>query len=243
LGKKRNGKMFFSAEDLHVHYSRVQALKGISLSLEEGIIVSLIGANGSGKTTVLKAISGLVKLTTGEIRFQGRRIDGMSPYKIARLGIGHVLEGKRLFPSMLVADNLEMGAYLTSSKADVAKAFERIYRYFPVLESKHKNRAANLSGGEQQMLVTARALMANPRLLLMDDPSLGLSPLLVKTVAKIIKDINQDKVSVFLVEQNARMALRLSHRAYVMETGSIVLEGDAKKLANDDQVRKAYLGG
>lgn len=235
--------MFFSAEDLHVHYSRVQALKGISLSLEEGIIVSLIGANGSGKTTVLKAISGLVKLTTGEIRFQGRRIDGMSPYKIARLGIGHVLEGKRLFPSMLVADNLEMGAYLTSSKADVAKAFERIYRYFPVLESKHKNRAANLSGGEQQMLVTARALMANPRLLLMDDPSLGLSPLLVKTVAKIIKDINQDKVSVFLVEQNARMALRLSHRAYVMETGSIVLEGDAKKLANDDQVRKAYLGG
>ncbi|MFC1823611.1 ABC transporter ATP-binding protein [Thermodesulfobacteriota bacterium] len=235
--------MLFEGKDVRVHYARVEALKGVTLRLDQGMIVSLIGANGAGKSTILKAISGLIKLTSGELLFLGKRIDVMSAYKIARLGIAHVPEGKRLFPSMSVSDNLEMGAYLINDRKILADAYERIYGYFPVLKAKSQHLAGSLSGGEQQMLATGRALMTAPKLLLMDEPSLGLSPILVKTVANIIREINEDGVSIFLVEQNARMALKLAHCAYVLEVGSIALKGDAKDLINNEMVKKAYLGG
>jgi branched-chain amino acid transport system ATP-binding protein len=242
-GEKKNRQMWFDAKNLKVHYSKVEALKSVSLGLDEGMIVTLIGSNGAGKSTTLRAISGLVRMTSGKIWFQGKRIDIMSPYKIARLGIAHVPEGKRLFVSMSVIDNLLMGAYLIKSGTEVAKVLEGIYKHFPILKERHLQLAGSLSGGEQQMLATARALMGAPKLLLMDEPSLGLSPVLVQEVASMIKDINRDGVSIILVEQNARMALRLSQRAYVLEVGQVVFEGDAKELANDEHVKKAYLGG
>jgi branched-chain amino acid transport system ATP-binding protein len=235
--------MLLKAKNLQIHYAKVEALKDVSLELNEGMIVALIGANGAGKSTTLKAISGLVKLSSGEIWFKDKRIDKMAPHKIAKLGIAHVPEGKRLFPSMSVADHLDMGAYTINDKRKVAETLDTIYEHFPVLKEKRSQLAASLSGGQQQMLATARALMANPKLLLMDEPSLGLSPFLVKEVGNIIRDINRNGVSIILVEQNARMALRLAHKAYVLEVGRIVLEGNAKELANDDHVRKAYLGG
>jgi len=235
--------MWFEAKNLQVHYSKVEALKSISLGLEDGMIVTLIGSNGAGKSTTLRAISGLVRMTSGEIWFQGKRIDRMSPYKIARLGISHVPEDKRLFASMSVIDNLLMGAYLIKNGREVAKVLEKIYGHFPILKERHLQLAGSLSGGEQQMLATARALMGNPKLLIMDEPSLGLSPVLVQEVANMIKDINRNGIGIMLVEQNARMALRLAHRAYVLEAGKIVFEGDAKELANDEHVKKAYLGG
>jgi branched-chain amino acid transport system ATP-binding protein len=235
--------MLLKAKNLQIHYAKVEALKDVSLELNEGMIVALIGANGAGKSTTLKAISGLVKLSSGEIWFKDKRIDKMAPHKIAKLGIAHVPEGKRLFPSMSVADHLDMGAYTINDKRKVAETLDTIYEHFPVLKEKRSQLAASLSGGQQQMLATARALMANPKLLLMDEPSLGLSPFLVKEVGNIIRDINRNGVSIILVEQNARMALRLAHKAYVLEVGKIVLEGNARELANDDHVKKAYLGG
>ena len=235
--------MLFEGKDVRVHYASVEALKGINLRLDQGKIVSLIGANGAGKSTILKAISGLIKLTSGELLFLGRRIDILPAHKIARLGIAHVPEGKRLFPTMSVSDNLEMGAYLISDRKMLAKAYEKVHGYFPVLEAKRQNLAGSLSGGEQQMLATGRALMTAPKLLLMDEPSLGLSPILVKTVAGIIREINGDGVSIFLVEQNARMALKLAHRAYVLEVGNIAMEGSGAELLRDPRVQEAYLGG
>ena len=235
--------MLLKAKNLQIHYAKIEALKDVSLELNEGMIVALIGANGAGKSTTLKAISGLVKLSSGEIWFKDKRIDKMAPHKIAKLGIAHVPEGKRLFPSMSVGDHLDMGAYTINDKRKVAETLDTIYEHFPVLKEKRSQLAASLSGGQQQMLATARALMANPKLLLMDEPSLGLSPFLVKEVGNIIRDINRNGVSIILVEQNARMALRLAHKAYVLEVGKIVLEGNARELANDDHVRKAYLGG
>jgi len=235
--------MWFETKSLQVHYSRIEALKGVSLELDEGMIVTLIGSNGAGKSTTLKAISGLLKLTSGEIWFQGERIDKLTNYKITRLGIAHVPEGKRLFASMSVIENLKMGAYLIKNREEVTKALERMYEHFPILKERHLQLAGSLSGGEQQMLATARALMMSPKLLLMDEPSLGLSPMLVQEVANIIKNIYQDGVSIILVEQNARMALRLAQRAYVLEVGKVVLEGDAKTLSNDEHVKKVYLGG
>jgi branched-chain amino acid transport system ATP-binding protein len=243
LEEKRNEAMLFEAKNLQVHYSRVEALKRVSLQLDEGKIVTLIGSNGAGKSTTLRAISGLLKLTAGEIWFQGNRIDKLASYKIARMGIAHVPEGKKLFPTMSVMENLLMGAYLIRNRKDATRAMEGVCKHFPILEERRFQLAGSLSGGEQQMLATARALIAHPKLLLMDEPSLGLSPMMVKEVGKIIRDINKEGVSIILVEQNARMALKLANKAYVLEVGKVVLEGDAAKLANDEHVKKAYLGG
>jgi len=235
--------MLLEIRDLRVHYGRAEALKGISLRLEEGSIVTLIGANGAGKTTTLRTVSGLKKPSSGEVIFRDKRIDGMAAHRIVNHGIAHIPEGRMVFAQMTVLDNLKLGAHRRKDKRRIAGDLERIFSYFPVLMNRAGQRAGSLSGGEQQMLATGRALMASPVLLLMDEPSMGLSPLMVGQVGKIIRSIRQDNVSIMLVEQNARMALGLANRAYILEVGSIVLEGDARALANNDSVKKAYLGG
>ena len=229
-------------KNIVVHYGGVQALKGISLEVQEGAVTALIGANGAGKSTTLKAISGLVPLTSGEILFEGNRIDGNSPEKIVALGIVQVPEGKRLFLEMSVLDNLLAGAYLRKDTDRLATDLEHIYGYFPILGKARHRPASNLSGGEQQMLAIGRGLMASPRLLLLDEPSLGLSPLLTKEVGVIIKQIADEGVSILLIEQNASLALQLAQKAYVMETGTIALEGDPLELQNNAHVKEAYLG-
>ncbi|MBA7659164.1 High-affinity branched-chain amino acid transport ATP-binding protein LivF [subsurface metagenome] len=235
--------MLLEIKDLKVHYGRAEALKGISLSVDEGAIVALVGANGAGKTTTLRTISGLKGPTSGEIWFQGKRIDGMPAHDIVKLGIAHIPEGRIVFAPMTVLDNLRMGAYLRKDKHQIARDLDIMYEHFPVLKERRKQLSGSLSGGEQQMLVIARALMASPKLLLMDEPSMGLSPILVEQVGNIISDINKTGIGIILVEQNARMALSLANKAYILEVGSITLEGDAKELANDERVKKAYLGG
>jgi branched-chain amino acid transport system ATP-binding protein len=235
--------MLLEIRDLRVHYGRAEALKGLSLVLEEGSIVTLIGANGAGKTTLLRTISGLKKPSAGEVIFRNKRIDGMPAHEIAHIGISHIPEGRMVFAQMTVLDNLKMGAHRRKDKGGVAKDLDKIYAHFPVLHSRLEQQAGSLSGGEQQMLATARALMAKPKLLLMDEPSMGMSPIMVEEVGKIIRNINQEGVSIMLVEQNAKMALKLAHRAYILEVGSIVLEGDAGELADNANVKKAYLGG
>jgi len=213
------------------------------MEVEEGSIVTLIGSNGAGKTTTLRAISGLKHPTSGEIWFDGQRIDRLPPEKINKLGIAQVPEGRRVFPQMTVMENLNMGAFLREDKDGVRRDVEEVFRHFPVLKERQKQYAGTLSGGEQQMLAMGRGLMSNPKLLLLDEPSLGLSPILVMEIAKIIKDISQGGKTIVLVEQNARLALSLAQKAYVLETGNIVLEGDAKDLRENEQVKKAYLGG
>jgi branched-chain amino acid transport system ATP-binding protein len=235
--------MLLEIKDLRVHYGRAEALKGISLVVHEGSIVTLIGANGAGKTTTLRSISGLKRPSSGEIIFWEKRIDGMPAHRIVKIGIAHIPEGRMVFAPMTVLDNLKMGAHRRKDRGVIAKDLNNIYDHFPVLKERLGQQAGSLSGGEQQMLATARALMAKPKLLLMDEPSMGLSPLMVAQVGKIIKNINQDGVSIMLVEQNARMALSLANTAYILEVGRIVLEGNAKELADEDNVRKAYLGG
>ncbi len=235
--------MLLEIKALRVHYGRAEALKGISLNIDEGAIVALIGANGAGKTTTLRTISGLKAPTSGEIWYQDERIDGIAAHRIVKLGIAHIPEGRIVFAPMTVLDNLLMGAYLCKDKYQIASDLDNIYEHFPVLKERRKQLAGSLSGGEQQMLAIGRALMSRPKLLLMDEPSLGLSPILVEEVGKIIGDINKAGIGIILVEQNARVALRLAHKAYVLEVGNIVLEGDAKELANDEHVKKAYLGG
>jgi branched-chain amino acid transport system ATP-binding protein len=230
-------------KELRVHYGKAEALKGVSIQVSRGSIITLIGANGSGKTSMMRAISGLKRLSSGEVWFQGGRIDGMGPHKIVRLGIAHIPEGRRVILPLTVLENMEIGAYLRKDKKEIADSLEKIYGHFPVLKERRKQVAGSLSGGEQQMLATARALMTNPRLLLMDEPSLGLSPLLVEEVGKIINNIHKEGVGIILVEQNAHMALKLAQRAYVLEVGNVVLEGDAADLIHDEQVRRAYLGG
>jgi branched-chain amino acid transport system ATP-binding protein len=229
-------------KNIVVHYGKVEAVKGISLEAEAGSITTLIGANGAGKSACLRAISGLVPLTSGEIWFEGKRIDGMTPEKIVRLGIGHVPEGKRLFLEMSVFDNLMTGAFLRRDKDVIERDLERIYEYFPVLQKARNRQASKLSGGEQQMLAMGRGLMANPKLLLLDEPSLGLSPILTQEVGSIIKRIADQGFSILLIEQNASLALTLASKGYVLETGRIALEGDAKQLQDNEYVRKAYLG-
>jgi len=236
--------MFFEVKDIVVHYDRTMALKGISLQAGEGEIITLIGANGAGKSTALRTISGLQPLTAGEIWFDGKKISGWPPHEIVSLGIAHVPEGRHVFPYMTVGENLLMGAYLRKGKTEVRQDLERIYAHFPRLKERLKQEAGKLSGGEQQMLTMGRALMATPRLLLLDEPSLGLSPIMVREIAKAILEINaKRKVSMILVEQNARMALKLSSVGHVLETGKIVLSGPSQDRLKNDHVRRAYLGG
>ena len=234
--------MLLELKNVEVTYGKAEALKKISLEAEGGEIVTLIGSNGAGKTTTLRAICGLKALNEGEIWFRDRRINGMLPHVIVQLGIAHVPEGRRVFSAMTVQENLELGAYLRKDKYKIAGDLESIYRSFPVLKEREKQMAGSLSGGEQQMLAMGRALMTRPTLLLLDEPSLGLSPLLVREVARIIANINQSGVSIILIEQNARMALSLAHKAYILEVGHIVLQGKAKDLAKDEKVKKAYFG-
>lgn len=236
--------MILELKNLIVHYEKVRALKGISLAMEEKSIVTLIGANGAGKSTTLKTISGLKQPTSGEIWFSAQRINSLSPHAIVSLGIAQVPEGRRVFPQMSVFENLIMGAYLRKDREGIFRDLDRVYAHFPILKERGSQAGGSLSGGEQQMLAMGRALMASPKLLLLDEPSLGLSPMLVKEIGKIIVNINQQEgVSIILVEQNARMALKLSNQGYVLETGKIVLFGPSVDLLNNDHVRRAYLGG
>jgi branched-chain amino acid transport system ATP-binding protein len=229
-------------QELQVHYGTVEAVKGISFHIEAGEVVSLIGANGAGKSTILRALTGLVQPSSGTIRFRDTALVGLAPHQIVRLGIGHVPEGRRLFPKMSVLENLRMGAYLQSNKAEVAATLEMIYTHFPILKQRSQQRAGSLSGGEQQMLATARALMSRPQLLLLDEPSIGLSPILAAEIGKIVRQINALGVSIILVEQNAMLALTLGQRGYVLETGHIVMQGKAQDLLQDEGVKRAYLG-
>jgi branched-chain amino acid transport system ATP-binding protein len=228
--------------EVKVNYGQTQALRNMNLVVAEGAMVALIGPNAAGKTTTLKAITGLIPIASGEIRFCGKRIDALDTSEIIRQGIALSPEGRRLFPDLTVAENLYLGAYLRKNRASIKSDIERVYTYFPILRTRAKQISGSLSGGEQQMLAIGRALMAKPKCLLLDEPSLGVAPLIVKCIADIIKQINQDGVSIVLVEQNARMALRLVEYAYVLESGNIALEGEAKTLMGNDYVRKAYLG-
>lgn len=229
-------------KDLVVHYGGVAAVKGVSFQVPEGSVVSLIGANGAGKSTILRTISGLKGPTSGEIRFRGQPIGGSMPHDLVRLGIAHVPEGRRLFPKMTVRENLLMGAYLQSQKPALEETLATVFEHFPRLGERLTQRAGSLSGGEQQMLAIGRALMARPTLLLLDEPSLGLSPLMTAEIGRIIREIHQRRVSIVLVEQNARLALTLGHYGYVLETGDIVLEGETATLLADERVKRAYLG-
>ncbi|MFZ1663431.1 MAG: ABC transporter ATP-binding protein [Paracoccaceae bacterium] len=233
-----------SFENVELYYDHVYALKGVSIDLMEGETVALIGANGAGKSSILRAITGLRKIKSGEIHFMGQRLDGTSAADIVRKGIAMVPEGRRVFPFMSVKDNLLMGAFTRTDKADIEKTLESILTRFPRLRERYGQQSSTLSGGEQQMMVIGRALMAKPKLLLLDEPSLGIAPKLVQDIARAIVAISRDEgVSVLLVEQNSRMALSISNRAYAMSTGSIVLSGNSKDLMGDDRIKAAYLGG
>jgi branched-chain amino acid transport system ATP-binding protein len=235
--------MLLSVKEIRTHYEKLEAVKGVSLEVGEGEIVTLLGSNGAGKTTVLKAISGLKAPTTGEVWFSGRRIDRSPVPAIVRMGISYIFEGQRLFRDMSVESNLVLGAYLRKDKEGINADVGEVYRHFPILEQRRKQRAGSLSGGEQQMLAISRALMAKPRLLLMDEPSVGLSPIMVNEITSMIRTIHQQGISVLIVEQNAAVALRLADRGYVIETGKIVLGADRNQLLSDERVKKAYLGG
>jgi branched-chain amino acid transport system ATP-binding protein len=228
--------------DLRVRYGAVEAVKGVSFRVAERAIVSLIGANGAGKTTSLRALTGLVRPSGGEVRFESTSLVGLAPHEIVRLGIAHVPEGRRLFPKMTVLENLRMGAYLRSNNAHAASTLDMIYAHFPILRERGRQLAGSLSGGEQQMLAIARALMSRPKLLLLDEPSMGLSPIMTAEIGKVIRQINALDVSIILVEQNAMLALTLAGYGYVLETGSLVMQGQAQELLRNEGVKKAYLG-
>jgi len=231
-------------KDVELYYDHVYALKGVSLSVSQGETVALIGANGAGKSSILRTITGLANPKSGSVTFEGERVDGTDPSSIVRRGIAMVPEGRRVFPFMSVKDNLMMGAFTREDKADIQNTLESILTRFPRLKERYSQAAGTLSGGEQQMMVIGRALMAKPKLLLLDEPSLGIAPKLVQDIARSIVAINRDEgVSVLLVEQNSRMALSISHRAYAMATRNIVIEGNSKELLHDDRIKAAYLGG
>lgn len=230
-------------ENINAYYGTVHALKGINLYINKGEIVVLIGANGAGKTTTLKTISGILRPKTGKILFEEKDINSYSAPDIVKLGISHVPEGRRIFPSMTVMENLEMGAYTRKDRTEVKKDYENVFSRFPRLLERKSQMAGTLSGGEQQMLAIGRALMSRPKLLLLDEPSMGLAPLIVKDIFDIIKDINKTGTTIMLVEQNANMALQCADRAYVIRTGAIEIEGSANDLLNDERIKKAYLGG
>lgn len=230
-------------EDVHVYYGNIHALKGVSMDIQQGEIVTLIGANGAGKTTLLKTISGLLKPKSGKIECEGQSISGKKAQAIVKMGISHVPEGRRIFANMSVQENLELGAFLRKDKEGIRKDYEKVFQLFPRLKERRKQQAGTLSGGEQQMLAIGRALMARPKLLLLDEPSMGLAPLLVKTIFQIIQEINETGTTILLVEQNANMALSVADSAYVIETGRVVLSGTPDKLIESDQIKHAYLGG
>lgn len=229
--------------DLNVFYGTIHALHNISFEVNEGEIVTLIGANGAGKTSILHSISGLIPVQSGDIEFKGRSIKDVPADGIVKLGLTQVPEGRRIFANLTVKENLELGAYTRTDTHQIKEDYQRIYARFPRLKERQKQLAGTLSGGEQQMLAMARALMVRPQLILLDEPSMGLAPLLVKEIFSIIRDINHNGTTVLLVEQNAHMALQIAHRAYVLETGRIILHGNAQELAASEQVRQAYLGG
>jgi branched-chain amino acid transport system ATP-binding protein len=235
--------MLLNIKDLKVHYGVVEAIKGISLDVEEGSIVTLIGSNGAGKTTIMRTISALVRPTSGEVWFKGQRIDTASPSAVVKMGIAQVPEGRRVFPFMSVWENLMMGAFTRTDRAGIQDDLELVYTHFPVLKARRKQEAGTLSGGEQQMVAMGRALMVHPSLLLLDEPSLGLAPLMVAEIEEIIRTLNKTTgVTTLLVEQNARVALRLANSGYVMEVGNVVLAGSSQELSNDEGVKRAYLG-
>ncbi|RUM97821.1 ABC transporter ATP-binding protein [Pseudaminobacter arsenicus] len=234
--------MLLDVRDVHVHYHKVAALKGVSLQVPSGGIVTIIGANGAGKSTTLRSISGLVRPSSGEIHFEGERIDHLPAEQIVARGIAHVPEGRRVFPDLSVEENLRIGAFLRSDKAQIERDIERIFQRFPRLKERRTQWARTLSGGEQQMVAIGRALMSGPKLLLLDEPSMGLSPVMVQEISRIVADIVETGVPVVLVEQNAGLALRLASYAYVLEIGSVAVEGPAAELKTNDHVRRAYLG-
>ena len=229
-------------KDLNVFYGAIHALKGISLTVDEGELVSLIGANGAGKTTTLHTISGLLTAASGSITLDGKDLQKVAPNKIISMGLAHVPEGRHVFARMTVEENLRMGAYIIKDQKKISENLENVYSHLPRLKERSRQLAGTLSGGEQQMLATGRALMTNPKIVLMDEPSMGLSPLLVKEIFSIIQELHESGITILLVEQNAKMALAVSDRAYVLETGCISMSGKASELAEDDRVRKAYLG-
>ncbi len=231
-----------SLKNIAVHYGGVEALKGISIDAEKGSITALIGANGAGKSTCLRAISGLVPLSSGEIWFEDRRIDGIAPERIVKLGIAHVPEGKRLFLTMSVYDNLLTGAFLRKDRAGVERDLEKAFHYFPILYERRRQQAGTLSGGQQQMLAFGRGLLSHPKLFLFDEPSLGIAPIIVHEIGERVRRLADEGYTIILVEQNAILALELAKKAYVLETGRVALEGDAKQLRNNEYVKKVYLG-
>jgi len=231
-----------SIKNIVVHYGGVEALKGVSINVEEGSVTCLLGANGAGKSTCLRAISGLVPLTSGEIWFEGKRMDGMAPENVANLGIAHIPERKRLFYEMSVFDNLMTGAFLRKDKLRIKKDLEKCFKYFPVLGKRRRQVAKRMSGGEQQMIAFGRGLLSNAKLFLFDEPSLGIAPILVKEMKERIKWLADEGCTILLVEQNVAIALELAKKGYVLEMGRIVLEGDARELQNSEYVREAYLG-
>ena len=237
-----NDNALLKIDHITVSYGAIKALKDISLSVNEGEIVTLIGANGAGKSTTLRTISGLLKPKEGKIYFKGRDISGEKPHVIVHLGISQAPEGRGIFANLSTEDNLEMGAYSRKDKESIQRDKEHVFHIFPILQERRKQEAGTLSGGEQQMLTISRALMARPKLLLLDEPSLGLAPQIIKQIFKVIQEINQQGTTILLVEQNANMALHIAHKAYVLETGKIVLQGKAQDLLNNPDVKKAYLG-
>ena len=228
--------------DIEVFYGMIQAIKGVSFEVNEGEVIALIGANGAGKTTILHTITGLLSPKKGSVMFEGQDITKAPAHKIVSLGIAHVPEGRRVFAELTVFENLKMGAYTRKDKNEIAQTLEMVYKRFPRLEERKNQLAGTLSGGEQQMLAMGRALMSHPKIIVMDEPSMGLSPILVNQIFDIIEEVSQSGTTVLLVEQNAKKALSIADRAYVLETGKIVLDGDAKELLNDDSIKKAYLG-
>jgi branched-chain amino acid transport system ATP-binding protein len=228
--------------DLHAGYGRIEVLKGISLTVDEGEIVTLIGANGAGKTTTLMTISGVLRPRSGSMRFAGRELAHVPAHEVVALGIAQAPEGRKIFPRLSVLENLQIGAFTRSDLDGIARDIERVYELFPILAERRHQAGGTLSGGEQQMVAVGRALMARPKLLMLDEPSLGLAPLVVKKIFEVIAELNQQGVTILLVEQNARMALKLANRGYVLETGELIIQGAARELLDDPRVRSAYLG-
>jgi branched-chain amino acid transport system ATP-binding protein len=243
LGKETDQMVALQIEDLHVSYGSIAAIKGIDISVEKGKIVALLGSNGAGKTTTLKTISGLIQPQSGTIQVGGKSIVGLNPAKINRLGVVQSPEGRQIFPEITVEENLRIGGFTLKTRAQLKSNFERIYGYFPVLKERKKQVAGTLSGGEQQMLAIARALMASPDVLLLDEPSLGLAPLIVQDIFRILKEINQEGMTILIVEQNALQTLKISDYGYVLEVGHVSMEGAADELIKDKRLIEAYLGG